>query len=139
VKNRARSSISAIAALLAVLLSGRVAIAEDYSIDFGADIDRGRDAGTVYCRFGQLCHAEMESLGLTVTVDMSRRDAVWAHVGLSSRELECCYFAEAGESMTIDPRQPLSRLPLFKGARARGELFIETQRVGILYLRFHFH
>jgi hypothetical protein len=139
VRHCARSSITAIAALLATLLSSGFAVADDFSVDFGADMDRGRDAGTVHCRFGQLCYAKMDSLGLTVSVDISRRDAVWAHVGLSSRELDCCYFAEAGESTTIDPRQPLSRVPLFKGARARGELFIRNERVGTLYLRFHFH
>jgi hypothetical protein len=30
-------------------------------------------------------------------------------------------------------------VPFFKGARAKGGLFIQNERVGTLYLRFQFH
>ena len=81
----------------------------------------------------------MGSLGLTVSLDISRGDPAWAHVGLSTHELGCCYFAYGKDHMTIDPRIPLSRLPLFKGAGERGGLFVENERMGTLYLRFYFH
>jgi hypothetical protein len=122
---RARTPITAILVLLGTLLSASFALAEDYSVDFGADTVRGRDAGTLHCRFGYICDAKMESLGLIVSVDTSRGD------------LGCCYFAGAAGSMTIDPRKSLYRVPLFKGAGARGALFIENERMGTLYLRFH--
>lgn len=129
----ARSPIRAILALLGILLSGSSALAEDYSVDFGADADRGRDAGTLHCRFGQICDAKLESLGLTVVVDISRGDPASPYVSLNGHELDCCYFAY-GKDHT-----PLSRVPLFKGEGARGGLFIENERMGTLYFRFHFH
>ena len=134
----ARSPISAFLALVSTLLSGSFALAEDYSVDFGADTDRGRDAGTLDCRFGKVCHAKMESLGLTISLDIFRSDPVRARIRLYGGDLSCCYFAYAADSIAIDPHKPLSRVPFFKGARARGGLFIQNERAGILYLRFHF-
>jgi hypothetical protein len=133
----ARAPITAILLLLGTLLSASFALAEDYSVDFGADTVRGRDAGTLHCRFGYICDAKMESLGLIVSVDTSRGDPPSAHIRLNGGDLGCCYFAGAAGSMTIDPRKSLYRVPLFKGAGARGSLFIENERMGTLYLRFH--
>ena len=79
----------------------------------------------------------MESLGLIVSVDTSRADPPSAHIRLNGGDPGCCYFAGAAGSMTIDPHNSLYRVPLFRGAGARGSLFIENERMGTLYLRFH--
>jgi hypothetical protein len=129
---------SAILALLGILFSGNLALAADLSVDFGADTNRGRDAGTLDCRFSQVCHAKMESLGLTVSLDIFRSDPVRAHVRLYGGDLSCRYFVDAADSITIDPYKPLPRVPFFKGARARGGLFIQNERAGALYLKFCF-
>jgi hypothetical protein len=55
------------------------------------------------------------------------------------RYLRLFYFDYAADSVAIDTRKPVSRVPFFKGERARGGLHIENERVGTLYLRFHFH
>jgi hypothetical protein len=80
---------------------------------------------------------EMESLGLTFSVDIFRSDPVRAHVRLYGSDPSCCYFADASGSITIDPFKPPSRVPFFKGTRARGGLFVQNERVGALYLKFH--
>lgn len=136
-----RSSAAAILVLLllSTLSSVSHAVADDYRVDFGAETDRGRDAGTIDCRFDRSCHAELKSLGFSVYVRIRRGDASrLAHVSLSGYELGCCYFADASDSITVPSSNSPSRVPLFKGMRARGALFIENQRVGTLYLRFHF-
>jgi hypothetical protein len=48
------------------------------------------------------------------------------------------WWAYAHDTITVYPREALSPIPFFKGARARGNLFIENKRAGTLYLRFHF-
>ena len=125
--------------LLGTLLSGSSVLAADYSVDFGAETNAGKDAGTLTCPFGQVCDAKMESIGLRVSIDVFRSDPERAHVRLYGGDLSCCYFAYAADSITVDPRKPLSRVPFFKGARARGGLFIQNEPAGTLYLRFHFH
>jgi len=116
----ARTPITAILLLLGTLLSASFALAEDYSVDFGADTVRGRDAGTLHCRFGYICDAKMESLGLIVSVDTSRADPPSAHIRLNGGDPGCCYFAGAAGSMTIDPRKSLYRVPLFRGGPGPG-------------------
>ena len=103
------------------------------------ETDVGKDAGSIACVFEQICSAEMESLGWRVTFHAFRGEPGRAIVQLYGGGLSCCYFAGAGDSITIDPRISLSRVPFFKGAGARGGLYIENERVGTLYLRFHFH
>jgi hypothetical protein len=123
--------------LVGILLSANVVLAADFSVDFGADTEQGRDAGSLDCRFGQVCYAKMESLGLTFSVDIFRGDPVRARIRLYSSDPSCCHFADAAGSITVDPSKPLSRVPFFKGARARGGLFVQNERVGALYLKFH--
>lgn len=127
---------AAVMTLLIVIFSTNVVLAADFSVDFGADTDRGRDAGSLDCRFGRVCSARMESLGLTFSVDIFRGDPVRARVRLYGSDANCCFFADAADSMTIDTYKPLSRVPFFKGARARGGLFVQNERVGALYLKF---
>jgi hypothetical protein len=124
------------AVLLLTLLTRGVALAADYSVDFGAETQAGKDAGTLYCRLDQVCYAKMASLGLTVSLDVPRSDPAEANVGFYGGDLSCCYFANDRHTITIYPREPLSPIPFFKGARAN--LFIENERAGTLYLRFHF-
>ena len=70
----ARNSAAAVVALSVVgtLLSNSLAAADDYNFDFGAETNRGRDAGTISCRFDHACDGELEALGLTVRVEISR-------------------------------------------------------------------
>jgi hypothetical protein len=137
VRSNARNLITAIAALLGILVSSGSALADDYSVDFGVEIDAGKDAGTIGCAFEQMCSAKVDSFGLKVSILVSRRDPGWAHVYLSGGDLICCYFDGAVDSTVVARRDQLSRLPLFKGMRARGGLYIQNERVGSLYLRFH--
>jgi hypothetical protein len=132
--------IVAALALLGALLSDGSARAEDYSMDFGAETPAGRDAGTVACVFGETCAGNMDTLGLSVNVYVFRSEVDRASVHLYGRRyLRLFYFNYAADSVAIDTRKPVSRVPFFKGERARGGLYIENERVGTLYLRFHFH
>lgn len=137
-KARARNPIAALLALISILLSASATLAEDYSVDFGADTDRGRDAGTLHCQFGKSCEGKMESLGLGVSLLISRSDPTSARVSLSGDDTTCCYFAYARDAITIYARTPLSRLPIFKGAGAKGGLFVQNEPAGTLYLRLRF-
>jgi hypothetical protein len=134
VRSNARNPIAAILTLLGVLLSGSPALAADYSVDFGAEIDVGKDAGTIACTVGRTCIAKMESLGLTITFFVLRSQSERVRVELYGGDRGCCYFAGAADSIDVDPRKPLSR-----GIRARGALLIENERMGTLYLRFNLH
>jgi len=113
-------------------------LAADYSVDFGVETDAGKDAGSLTCLFDEICDAKLESLGLIVSLIVFRSNPERASVHLRGGDLSCCYFDGAADSIAIDPRKPLSRVPFFKGARARGALFIENERVGTLYLRFDY-
>ena len=133
-----RNPIVAILALLGTLLSGSPVLAEEYSVDYGVESDAGRDAGTLTCRFDQICSAKMESLGLNVSFYLSRHDPDRVSVHLYSYNvIGCCFFAGAADAIRIEPHQALSRVSFYKGVRARGALLIENERVGTLYLRFH--
>ena len=130
VRSYARRPATAILALPGILFLANLALAAGFSVDFGADTNRGRDAGTLDCRFGQVCHAKMESLGLTVSLDIFRSDHSRAHVCLYGGDLSCCYFVDAADSIIIDPHKPLFRVPFFNGARARGGLFLQNETAG---------
>lgn len=116
----------------------RGALAADYTADFGVDTDVGRDAGTLNCVFDEICTAKLELFGLRVSISVFRNEPERASVSLYSDDLSCCYFDGAADRKIVDPRKPVSRLMLFKGARARGNLFIENKPVGTLYLRFDY-
>jgi hypothetical protein len=134
----ARIWIVAILALLGLFSSGDSAFSGDYSVDFGAETDAGNDAGSLTCRLGKTCTGELESLGLNVSLYLtrSRNARTVASVHLYGRDPNCCYFEYASEKVTIDPSEPLSRVPFYKGTRARRGLYIENERVGTLYLKF---
>ena len=135
----ARNSVTAVLALCVVgtLLSNSPAVADGYSLDFGAETDRGRDAGTISCGFDQVCDGKLESLGLTVRVEVSRGKSLYARVRLDGDNLDCCYFAGPASSIVVDPEKP-RQLPLYKGMGPRGALFIANKREGALYLGFNF-
>jgi hypothetical protein len=137
VKSNARSLITAILALLCVLASGSSAPAANYSVDFGAETGAGKDAGSLVCLVGRTCTAEMESLGLRITFLVFRSEPERVTVHLYGRDLSCCYFTGAADSIDIDPRKPLSGMSFYRGGRATGGLFIENERVGTLYIRFN--
>ena len=113
-------------------------LAAGYSVDFGAETDAGKDAGSLVCLFDETCAAKVESLGLRISIIVFHSNPERAYVDLHGGDLSCCYFAGAARDTIIDPRQPLSRVPFFKGAAAKGALFIQNDRAGTLYLRFHF-
>jgi hypothetical protein len=135
----ARNSVTAVLALCVVgnLLSSSPAFADGYSLDFGADTDRGRDAGTISCRFDRACDGKLESLGLTVRGEVSRVKSLYARVRLDNNNLDCCYFAGRARSIVVDPEMP-NQVPLYEGMGPRGALFIENKRVAALHLRFNF-
>jgi hypothetical protein len=66
--------------LLIILATGRFALAADYSVDFGAETDSGKDAGSLMCRVGQTCIGEMDSLGLSVVVLRSEAERATVHL-----------------------------------------------------------
>jgi len=123
--------------LTSLLVSANAALAEDYTVDFGADTDRGRDAGTLYCWLGKACEGKMESLGLKVRVLVSPTNTATARIELNGTNAGCCYFAYAKDSVIVDARASLSRVQMFRGMRSRGGLFVENEGAGTLYLKFH--
>jgi hypothetical protein len=120
-----------------LFLSANGAFAQDYSVEFGVDTVRGKDAGKLDCRFGQACHAKMESLGFSVSVKISREPGS-ADVSMQGDDHACCYFENGRSATIIDTRKPLSRVQIFKGIGSRGNLFIQNEHMGFLYLRFRF-
>jgi hypothetical protein len=127
----------AAAFLLFTFLTSVAALAEDYTVDFGAETKAGRESGTLHCRLNEFCDAKMQSLKLRISLQVLRSYPSEADVYLFSSELSCCYFANDRIDITVYPREQLSPLPFFKGA-GRGNLYIEKERAGTLYLRFHF-
>ena len=131
----ARCAVRILTVLLIILATGRFSLAADYSVDFGVETASGKDAGSLICRVGQTCTGEMDSLGLSVVVFRSEPERVTVH--LYGRDLSCCYFAGAADSIAIDPHKPVSHVSFYRGVKARGALLIENERVGTLYLRFY--
>ena len=125
-------------AFVGTLLSGGFAFAEDYSVDVGTDTKAGRDAGTFTCRFDDRCVAKIESLGLRLVLDVYHYDR-FARIRLeSTTESGCCYFDYGASSKIIDPRNSLSKLTFFRGIPSGSAHLVENERVGTLYLKFHF-
>jgi hypothetical protein len=129
--------VAGIILALTLFWSANGAFAQDYSVEFGADMERGKDAGRLTCRFGQACHAKMESIGLSVSVKISREPG-FADVSMQGDDPACCYFENGRSATVFDTRKPVSRVQVFKGMGSRGSLFIQNEHVGLLYLRFHF-
>jgi len=93
---------------------------------------------TLTCQFDKICSAKIEPLGLNVGIMVFRREPERASVSLYGDDLSCCYFDSAADKKIIDPRKPVSGVPIFKGTRATRGLFIQNERVGTLYLRFDY-
>lgn len=127
-----------ILAVFGIALSVGPAFAADYSVEVGVETEAGKDANSVTCSFDDVCSAKIESLGFTVSIFVFRREPERASVELYGSDPSCCYFEFAADDKIIDPRKPLSRVPFFKGARARGGLFIQNERAGTLHLRFDY-
>src|SRR5579863_8157075 len=123
-------------ALAGVLTPSTASLADDYDVAFGVETKVGQDFGSVTCPFDEVCSARMDSLGLRFTVLVFRRDPTRAHVHLYGRDISCCYFADAAWSVTVDPHEPLSRVPFFSGQAARGYLLPQNEYAGTLYLKF---
>ncbi|WFU35640.1 hypothetical protein QA635_15025 [Bradyrhizobium brasilense] len=122
-----------------LLLSGFVAtpaFAADYSVDVGVETKAGKDAGSLGCVYEETCGLNMPSLGLRVTLLSLRTDPSRVTIYVSRHDLSCCYFESAADSLHVDRRKSTFRVPIFTGARAKGGLFIQNERVGTLYLRF---
>ena len=51
-----------------LLVSTSQSWAEDYDVDFGAEVRGAKDAGSVACRFDQVCSADIEAFGLRLTI-----------------------------------------------------------------------
>jgi hypothetical protein len=90
-KINARRPIIATLTLLVTVLWGSPASADDYSVDFGVETDAGKDAGTLACRFGEMCDAKMESLGLRVAIHVFRHEPERATVYLDGGDLSCSF------------------------------------------------
>jgi hypothetical protein len=140
-RTKARSFINAdfvtAIVLFSFFLSASSAVAADYSIDFGAETSSGKDGGSAACLYAEACDAEMKSLDLRAEIFVYRSNPERAFVHLYGYEPRIYYFDGAADSITLDTRKSLYRAPFFKGAAARGGLFIENERAGTLYLRFH--
>jgi hypothetical protein len=135
-ERRGRALIGTIFFVLAVLASNSSARGADYSVDIGVDTTAGRDAATLECRFDEACRQKLEPFKLRVEVRVSSRYRDRVNIWMDSEEAGCCYFETAAPKIVIDLRDKLSPLPIFRGARARGALFIQNERVGTLHLRF---
>jgi hypothetical protein len=126
-------------ALAGVLTPSTASLADEYDVAFGVETKLGQDFGSVTCSFNEVCSARMDSLGLRVTILVFQNDPRRASVDLYGRDLSCCYFAGAARSKTIDPHEPLSRVPFFSGQPTRGYLLPQNEYAGTLYLRFRSH
>jgi hypothetical protein len=134
---RARTQFIVLLAVAGALLSGGAVHATDYSVEVGADTHLGKDASSLACRFDRTCHGELRALGLQVDLDFRQPTSVIARLRLYSRNPGCCYFEYGLDEITIDPREPLHQVPIFKGMKARGSMIVENERVGSLHLKFH--
>ena len=131
--------LSALCALTGVLTPSGASRADDYDVAIGVETKRGQDFGSVTCPFNEICSAGMKSLGLRVTIHRFQNKPRRASVRMHGRDISCCYFAGAADSITVDPQKPLSRVLFFSGEPARGGLYIENEYAGTLYLRFRSH
>jgi hypothetical protein len=129
---------TAILAVLAVFVMSNSVLAADYDVELGAETVVGKDAGTLRCVFDDICPLPLPELGLRVSIFVSRGEPGRATVHLYGDDLSCCYFTEGRDSTEIDSAKPVSRVPFFRGAGARGGLFIQNERAGTLFLRFRF-
>lgn len=130
--------LTAILVVLATLLSSSSALAADYDVEVGAETGAGKDAGVLRCVFDRLCAVPLPALGLKASIYVSRKEPGLADVSVYGDDPSCCYFTDASDSIDVDSVKPVSRVPFFRGARARGGLFVQNERAGTLFLRFHF-
>lgn len=133
----ARKTLLAGGVLLSVFIFGSFAAkADGYEFAFGVQTKHGEDFGSVTCHFNDVCSARIDSLDLRVTLLWFRNEPGRASVDLYGKDSSCCYFAGAARSKTVDPREPLSRVPFFSGEPARGYLLPQNELAGTLYLKF---
>src|SRR5215472_5451690 len=130
---------AAVCAVLASLCSNNRALASDYRIEVGVETGAGNDVGAQNCTLAEVCTVRFKALKLNVRVYVSRRGSAEATVYVDGDEIGCCYFTGAVDStVVVAPDTGVAQLPFFKGARARGGLFIQNEPVGTLYLRLNF-
>jgi hypothetical protein len=122
-----------------VLASTSQSWADDYDVDFGAEVRGAKDAGSVACRYDQVCSASIEAFGLRLTIDVLPNAPRTAHIRLYGSDPSCCYFAGAADSKTIELGEPLSKAPFYRGRPAQGDLLIQNEYAGALYIRIRRH
>jgi hypothetical protein len=134
-----RTQFIAALAVVGALLSGGASRADDYDVAYGFETKLGQDFGSVRCPFDEVCSAGIDSLGLRITILRFRREPGRVSVHLYGKDISCCYFAGAADSITVDPQKPLSRVLFFSGEPARGYLLPQNEYAGMLYLKFRAH
>jgi hypothetical protein len=136
-----RKILFASCVLLSALLffNSGAAKADEYEVAFGVQTKRGQDFGSVTCDFNDVCSARIDSLDLRITMLWFRDEPGRVSINLDGKDISCCYFAGAAISKTVDPHEPLSRVPFFSGEPARGYLLPQNELAGTLYLKFRSH
>jgi hypothetical protein len=140
VGSNVQNSTSVFLILCCLFLLGAPVHATDYSVDFGAETEAGKDAGSIACSSEVICTAKMESLALSITFMVVRNEPQRVRIHMdSNNDPGCCYFSDGDRSISIDPHHPPSRMSFYRGIEAKGAMLIENERVGMLYLRFRSH
>lgn len=118
---------------LALFVFSPHAHARDVEIAYAVNVEGKVDKGKVErCRVGDQCRIVSKDTGLTISIyprERRTRIHVWG-------EVDCCYFWNGDDSVSVDLHEPLHRFNIYKGrGRKRNEVIL-NQKIGELYVGF---
>ncbi|WJR76486.1 hypothetical protein [Bradyrhizobium sp. NP1] len=103
-----------------------------YAIDANGKTDTGRVDS---CTYTETCHIESHAIGLSISLTFIRPD----HASIDL-EMEgptgCCYSSDAAETIHLETKPGLRRVPMYRGRERRRNEFVRNERFGVLYLQF---
>src|SRR3954453_23800308 len=127
---------SAIVLWASLLGSGAKALAGDYIVHYALEVDGKTDAGTMEsCEYVRRCQILSSATGVQVTLNFIYPEHRVVHARVQGQP-GCCYFADAVDSVSLNPKSSFHHLDIFEGRARRRNEFVDNRRVGVLYLSF---
>ena len=113
-----------------------------YAIDARGLIESGKNAECIY---GKACRLNFERTSIRILVNAGRgqkylnddRGQKYHLVLVSIRDsINCCYFADGGDTIWLDGDKPYHQLPIFEGKMRLGNEFVRNIKIGDILLAF---
>jgi hypothetical protein len=109
--------------------------AGDYQVAYAIDARGLRESKKdVECIYGKACRLNFERTSIRFVIGADDRSHLVSVTIYDS--INCCYFADGGDTIWLDGDKRSHQLAIFEGRRRLGNEFVRNRRIGDIFLAF---